>query len=158
MPLYPGPQGALVPTAADWAGVIALQKGEFVYVFGKLATTATQLPVDDHNVANETILAGQASIAINLQPQFGDPPPMVCVEGVFSAAPGTFEVDIEEADTAADGLFILPTGSSYKVQAVNATSQAFRADLSPTGGKFLRAHVITLTNAVNFRLKFTRLG
>lgn len=158
MPNYPGVTGALVPAAADIAGVIALQRGEFVYVFGKLATGATQLPVDDHNVASETITAPQASIAVNLQPQQGDPAPMVCVEGIFSGAPGAFEVDIQEADTPADGLFILPSGSTYKVTAVNAVSQAFRVDLSPTGGKFLRIYLATLTNAVNFRCKITRLG
>lgn len=158
MPLYPGQIGALIPTAIDNAGVIALQVGEFVYVFGKLATTATQLPVQDGNVANETILTGQASIAVNLQFSESNSPPMVCVEGIFSAAPGSFEVDIQEADTPADGLFILPTNAAYKVTAVNAISQAFRVDLSPTGGKLMRLFMALLTNAVTCRMKITRLA
>src|ERR1019366_235281 len=127
MPEYPGVDGAVVPAAADIAGVIALQIGEYVYVFGVLATGATQLPVQDGNVVGESEYASvpEASIAVNLQPSGTNSPPMVCVEGVFGGAPGTFNVQIQEADTPADGLFITSATAAYTITAVNA-NQAFR--------------------------------
>jgi hypothetical protein len=158
MPLYPGVAGSTVPVASN-VSPIALQKGESAFVFGKLPTTATQLPVSDGNVADETILAGQASIAVNLQPGFeGMPPPMVTVELRFSGAPGAFEVDIQEADTDADAFYITPSNAAYTVTAVVAATGIFRVDLSPTGGKFMRLFMKTLTNGVNCRAKITRMA
>lgn len=157
MPAYPGSAGSFVPVNSNLSP-IALQKGESVYVFGKLAAGATQLPITDATLALETILAGVPSLAVNLQSQAGDPPPAVCVEIRFSAAPGTFEIDIQEADTDADGFYITPSAAAYTVSAVNATTQAARVDLSPTGGKFLRVFIKTLTNAVNVSVKITRLA
>jgi hypothetical protein len=158
MPAYPGAGGATAPVASNLSP-IALQKGESCYVFGKLAAGATQLPVNEGNVAGETLVSGAISIAVCLQPGFeGQPAPMVTVEGIFSAAPGSFEVDIQEADTEADAFYILPSAAAYTVTAVNAATQAFRVDLSPTGGKFLRVYLKTLTNAVKFTCKVTRLA
>ena len=158
MPLYPGVAGATVPVKSNLSPV-SLTKGESVYVFGKLAATATQLPVNETNLAQETILAGQASIAVCLDAlEPGSPPPMICVEVLFSGAPGTFELDVQEADTDADAFYILPTNAAYKINAVNATTQAARSDLSPTGGKFMRVLMLTLTNAVNGQVKLTRLA
>lgn len=158
MPLYPGAVNATAPVASN-VSPIALQKGESCFVFGKLPSGATQLPVSDGNVADETILSGQASIVVNLQPSETNSPPMVCIEGHFSGAPGTIEIDIQESDTDADAFYIMPTASTaYKVTAVNATTQNFRVDLSPTGGKFMRILAVTITNAVNFRCKITRLA
>lgn len=158
MPLYPGIAGATAPVASN-ASPISLQKGESVYVFGKLATTATQLPVSDVNVAAEAILAGQSSIAVQIaQGTMGDPPPMICAEVHFSAAPGAFEVDIQEADTDADAFYINPSNTTYQITAVNAATQNARADFSPTGGKFMRVQLKTLTNVVNCWVKLTRLA
>lgn len=158
MPAYPGIGLATAPVASN-ASPIALQKGESCFVFGVLPAGATQLPVSDGNVASETLAAPIASIAVNLQPSETNSPPMVCVEGHFDGAPGTFEVDIQEADTDADAFYIMPTASTaYKVTAVIASTQNFRVDLSPTGGKFMRILLLTLTNAVKFRCKITRLA
>jgi hypothetical protein len=157
MPQYPGIAGATVPVQSN-ASPIALQKGEYVYVFGVLSSTATQLPVNDTNVASETLVAGTASIAVDLQAQMGDPPPMVCVELHFDGAPGAFEVDIQEADTDADAFYILPSATAYTVNVVVAATQNARVDLSPTGGKFMRLLLKTLTNAVKVRAKITRLA
>lgn len=163
MPSYPG---ALLATAPIFSNIspIALQKGEYCYVWGVLSSTATQLPVDDHNVVSETP-AGLgvngivwSSIAVCLQSQQGDTPPMVCVELHFDAAPGAFEVDIQEADTDADAFYILPGGTAYTINVVNATTQNARVDLSPTGGKFMRLFLKTLANAVKVRAKITRLA
>ena len=158
MPPYPGAVGATVPIRSN-ASPIALQKGESCYVFGVLAAGATQLPVNEGNVATEEGVVGTASIAVNLQAgSEGQPPPMACVELHFDGAPGAFEVDIQEADTDADAFYITPTNATYQITAVNAVTQNARADLSPTGGKFMRAFVKSLTNDVDYWLKFTRLA
>jgi hypothetical protein len=158
MSLYPGTPNAIVPVASN-VSPIALQKGESAYVFGKLKAGATQLPINEGNVAVEAIIAGQSSIAVNLQPGFeGMPPPMVCVELHFDGAPGAFELDIQEADTDADAFYITPTNATYQITAVNAVTQNARADLSPTGGKFMRVFMKSLTNAVNCWVKITRLA
>lgn len=157
MPNYPGAPGATAPVASN-ASPIVLQKGESAYVFGALAATATQLPINDNNVASETIAAGTASIAVNLQPEDANLTPMVTVEVHFDAAPGAFELDIQEADTDADAFYITPAAAVYAVAAVNAVTQNARVDLSPTGGKFMRVLLKTLTNAVKIRVKLTRLA
>jgi hypothetical protein len=157
MPNYPGAPGATSPVASN-ASPIALQKGESVYVFGVLPAGATQLPVSDGNVASETVAAGTASIAVNLQSQFGDPAPAVAVELHFDGAPGAFEVDIQEADTDADAFYITMGATAYTINVVVAATQNARVDLSPTGGKFMRLLLKTLTNAVKVRAKITRLA
>lgn len=157
MPNYPGTAGSFVPAASN-VSPIALQKGESVYVFGILSAGASQLPITDATVTGEQPAPPQASIAVNLQP--GDeaqPPPMVTVEGRFSGAPGAFNVQIQEADTDADGFYITPANAAYTVTVVNS-NQAFRVDLSPTGGKFLRGLLSSRTNGVTLTLKFTRLA
>lgn len=156
MPNYPGAAAATVPVASN-ASPIALSKGDSQYLFGVLAAGATQLPVNEGNVAGESPAPPQASIAVLLLPQDGGPSPMVCIEGRFSGAPGAFEVDIQEADTDADAFYILPTNSAYKVTVVTANN-VFRVDLSPTGGKFLRVVLVSRTNAVSFTCKATRLA
>jgi hypothetical protein len=157
MPNYPGAAGSKTQVNSNLSPIL-LQKGESVYVFGVLAAGATQLPVNETNVAGETPAIGTASIAVCLSPSEANSPPMVCVEGVFSGAPGTFEVDIQEADTDADAFYILPSAAAYKVTAVVAASNAFRVDLSPTGGKFMRTLLVSRANNVSFICKITRLA
>lgn len=158
MPAYPGAALATVPLAQ---AVTALYPGQSIYLFGvPTVTTAPVPPLDDTNVAFETVTAGESSISVSLATGLpGNPPPMVCVEISFSAAPGAFELDIQEADTDADAFYILMTANSaYKVTSVNATTFIARADLSPTGGKFMRVTIPTLTNAVKCKVKLTRLA
>jgi len=160
-------QGANIPVASN-ISPIALQKGESVYAWGVLAAGATQLPVQDLNVIGEepAAILPEASISVNLQAgSEGQPPPMVCIEiafvnppGLSPAAPGAFEIDIQEADTDADAAYILPTNSNYKITSVNAVTQRARVDLSPTGGKFLRLLLVSLTNDVDLIAKITRLA
>lgn len=131
--------------------------GDSIHLFGTLSSTATQRPATDNTIAGETPVAGQASIAICLAGRDNGGPPMVCFEGVFSAAPGAFEVDIQEADTDADAYYTTPSNPAYTITAVGANQQ-FRVDLSPTGGKFMRAKLVSRTNAVTLVLKATRLA
>jgi len=158
MPNYPGAAGATVPVQSN-ASPIALQKGESVYVFGVLAAGATQLPVNDNNVAFEaaSALAIQPSIAIDLQPSETNAPPMVCVEVHTNGTPGAAEsIAVQEADTDADGFYITPTNAAYTI-AVGASGFA-RSDLSPTGGKFMRVSRTKGANAVGATVKITRLA
>ena len=160
MPQYPGAVGSFVPAASN-SSPIALQKGESCFVLGTLAAGATQLPVNEGNVAAEAAPAAPtvSSIAVNLQA--GDeaqPPPMVCVEIRYASAPGAGEqVVIQEADTDADGFYITPSNSAYTVTAFNANNAA-RVDLSPTGGKFMRVQRTKGANAVACSVKITRLA
>jgi hypothetical protein len=160
MPSYPGTSGTFVPAASNLSP-IALQKGESAYVLGVLASTATQLPVNEGNVAFEAApaVASQASIAVNLQPTEGaSPPPMVTVEIRYNGAPGASEqIEIQEADTDADAWFITPTNAAYTVTSFNANNVA-RVDLSPTGGKFMRVKRTKGANAVGCTVKITRLA
>lgn len=156
MPNYPGAGAATVPVASN-ASPIALSKGDSQYLFGILAAGATQLPVNESNVAGESPAPPQASIAVHLMPQDSGPPPMVTIEGRFSGAPGAFNVQIQEADTDADAFYITPSNAAYTVTAVTATN-IFRVDLSPTGGKFLRVLLSARANAVSFTCKATRLA
>lgn len=159
MPNYPGAAGSLVSAKSN-ASPIALQKGESHYVVGSLAASATQLPINDGNVAFEaaSALAVQASIAVNLQTMDDDPAPGVSVEIAFSAAPGAGEsIAIQEADTDADGFYITPSNATYTVATFQANNTA-RADLIPTGGKFLRISRTKGANAVSATVKVTRLG
>jgi hypothetical protein len=158
---YPGAAGATVPVKSN-ISPISLQKGESVYVVGVLAAGATQLPVNEGNVAVEEFGPSDpynASIAVQIaQGSMGDPPPMVCVELHFDSAPGVFELDIQEADTDADAFYITPTNTTYQITAVNAATQNARADISPTGGKFMRVFMKTLTNDADCWVKLTRLA
>lgn len=153
MPAYPGVAGATVPVNSNLSP-IALDRGESCHVFSTVGVHATQLPA---NANDETILAGTASIAVCLNPVDAAPLPMVCIELHFSAAPGAFELDIQEADTDADAWYITPSNSAYTVTAVNSNNNA-RVDLAPTGGRFMRVFMKTLTNVVNTRVKLTRLA
>ena len=160
MPPYPGAAGAFVPVASN-ASPIALQKGESAYVFGVLAANATQLPVNEGNVAFEAAPAGatQASIAVNLEAgSEGQPPPMVCVEVHTNGVPGAGEsFAVQEADTDADGFYVTPSNAAYTISTFNANNVA-RSDLSPTGGKFLRIVRTKGANAVGATVKVTRLA
>jgi hypothetical protein len=125
-----------------------------------LSSTATQLPVNDSNVTTEAAPAGatQASIAITVQTQVGDPAPMICVEIRYASAPGAGEIiAVQEADTHADAFFITPAAAAYTVSTFNS-SNAARVDLSPTGGKFMRVQRTKGANAVACTVKLTRLA
>lgn len=158
MPKYPGVALATKPVASN-ASPIALQRGEYAYVFGQLATSATQLPVNDSNVTFEAApAAAQASIACDLQSaEPGQPQPVVTVEVAMNGAPGAGEtITIQEADTDADAF--------YKTIAIAGVINTFdslnmaRVNLAGTIGKFLRVLRAPGANAVGCTVKFTKLA
>ena len=155
MPAYPGVPGASVSVKSN-ISPIALQKGESCYVVGALASGATQLPVNDGNVAAENF-AG-ASIAVDLQAGFeGMPPPMVSVEVFYPTADSTgASMAVQEADTDADIFYVTPSAAAYTLAKV--TAGAIRSDLSPTGGKFMRVVRTLGSSAVPCTVKITRLA
>lgn len=128
------------------------------------ATTATLAPVDDvlRHQAPDT---GGAGTAISIQyeqpaaPQAGQAfavnntmllagPLGFAVDGKFSAAPGTFEVDIQGADVDADANY--QTLANLNISTVDATNQTFHADCTWNVLKFVRVRLLTRTNAVGF--------
>lgn len=156
MPPYPGVVAASVPVASNLSP-IQLQKGESIYVVGKLAAGATQLPVNDLNVVGENF-AG-ASIAVNLAGGSESlPPAFVAVEIRFPGVPGAGEsIAIQEADTDADAFYATPVAASYTVATFNANNVA-RTDLPSTGGKFLRIFRTVGANNLACTIKITRLA
>ena len=160
MPKYPGVAGATVSVPSN-LGPIALQLGGApCYLFGTLKTGSTQLPITDGTVTGESLsaLVPIASIPVMLQARDSEGPPAVMVEFIFSGAPGGFSLQIQEADTDADAFYITSATATYTVTAVNATTQAARVDLSPSGGKFIRVLVASLTNNVSLICKITRMA
>lgn len=106
----------------------------------------------------ETPTPPQLSVPVSLQQNMGSAPQFIRVEGQFSAAPGAFNVQIQESDTwNIQGSFITPTATAYTVTAVNASNYFF-VDLSPTGGTFMAVLLSSRTNSVGFACKITRLA
>jgi hypothetical protein len=155
VPKYPGAAGSFTLSPVPPTD---LEPGIPLYLFGVLAATATALPVNDTNVVGETITAPEASIAFTvLGRPAGSPPPAMSFEFTFGGAPGAFNIQIQEADTDCDNAYITPTNAAYTTTAVTANNVA-RVDLIPTGGRFMRVLVTTLTNPVTLKAKATCLA
>lgn len=147
MPLYYGVTNSLTPivTPLPTQVPIALAAGDTGTLFN-----------------NESIIAGQASIPFTVvgSRAAGSPAPACSFELSFSAAPGAFELDIQEAAaTDADGFYATSSvGTTFQITAVNATTFIAWADTIPIGGKFVRVFMKTLTNAVKTTVKVTALA
>lgn len=160
MPNFPGPAAGTAPFINNASPIALVRPGESCYLFGQLAASATQLPVNDTNVAGEaaSAVSPQASIAVLLPAAEQSGPPAVSVEVAYPSAPGAGEsIAIQEADTHADAFFITPSNPVYTISAFSTTNVA-RVDLSPTGGKFLRVTRTKGANAVTCTVKVTRLA
>jgi len=157
---YPGTANSRTFVSSNVSG-IQLEKGEYCYVLGALAAGSSQLPINDQNVADEAAPAGatEASISVNLQAgSEASPVPLVCVEVSYPSAPGAGEsIAVQEADTDADAFYITPSNTAYTINSFSSNNAA-RADLSPTGGKFMRVLRTKGANAVACRVKITRLA
>src|SRR3972149_137968 len=77
MPSFPGPANGKTFVASN-ASPIALKPGDSVYVFGQLAATATQLPVNDTNADFEAAAAPPAAA-----PLAGETPGRAGSRGAF---------------------------------------------------------------------------
>jgi len=133
------------------------------------ATTATLLPLDDVvlHQAPDTGGGGQAvSVAFESPgaPQAGQAfalanrgdnsmlPQGFFVDGLFSAAPGAFEVDIQGAMVDADSEYSVVTSGAISAVDTNAPLK-FQGAFSLTGANFVRGKIITRTNAVGLILR-----
>lgn len=127
-------------------------------------TTATLIPLDDvllHQPADTGGTGTAISIAYEspAPPQAGKAfavsstlllsgPLGFAVDGMFSGAPGAFEVDIQVADVDADANY--QTISNGNVTTVDATNNTFHFDCTWVVAKFVRAKLLARTNAVGF--------
>lgn len=114
------------------------------------------------SVAAEAVVLGEASAQVELRNNRGTTTVQSSeIEGQFTGAPGAFEVDMQSADTDTDDMYIMNTVSTAtKIAALAADANAinsFRADLSPSPGRFLRARIIAFANfaTINLILKTT---
>lgn len=101
---------------------------------------------------NETVAAGAASIAVQLERISRSAYPWgTSFQVKFAANPGAFEVDIQIADTDADSDYI----SVAQIAAANTTFVG-RYDMTNLFPRFARARVVTLTNAIGVTVLVTR--
>lgn len=101
---------------------------------------------------NQHVIAGQSSIAIQLERQKAAYYPWgAAIQALFGGAPGTFEIDIEASEDDQPATYV----SIVTIVAVN-TNNCGRAAIGFTWPKFIRATVITLTNDVPVTVLVTR--
>lgn len=101
---------------------------------------------------NETVAAGRASIAVQLERIPRSSYPFgASFQLKFGGVPGAFEVDIQVADTDADGDYV----TVASIAAVNSNNVS-RYDMTNLWPKFVRAFVNTLGNAVSVTVLVTR--
>ena len=127
------------------------------------ATTATLLPVDDI-LLHQGPDTGGGGNAISVQfeqpavPQAGRAFALpvgdyrsvfsLFVNGLFSGAPGAFEVDVQVSDVDTDTRY--QTISGGNITTADATNNTFHLDGTWTGAKFARLRMLSRTNAVGF--------
>jgi hypothetical protein len=102
---------------------------------------------------NETVAAGTASIAFQIERVNRSFYPWgISLEIFFSGDPGSFEVDLQDADIDKDSHYVtvdqITTGLN--------TSFVTRIELPSFYTKYVRVKLVTLTNAVNISVLLTR--
>jgi hypothetical protein len=114
----------------------ALWPGEFAYLFNAESPAAPQ--------ASDRVAIGNKDMNY---------PASISVEVQFSAAPGAFELDVQDADTDADAYYQNVSGGQ-----LTAVSAAFtgRIELVPIKGRFLRVRLASLDNAVQVTARVQR--
>lgn len=81
-------------------------------------------------------------------------PKTVSAEIVFSANPGTFEIDFQGADEDSDGLYDVLSGG--KVTSGLNANFATRVELTGLAENFIRCVAVSVQNAVQVTVKFFR--
>lgn len=143
--------------------------GNYYILTTPTATTAVLVPIDEilahqpvdtggagtaSSVTFESPGAPQAGQAFSLAvtPDIGQAKGGFMADGAFSAAPGAFEVDIQMAAVDIDAQY--QTISGGNIIAVDPTNNTFHFDAPTAMDVFLRAKILTRTNAVGLILKF----
>jgi hypothetical protein len=102
---------------------------------------------------NETVAAGTASIAYQLRRERGAFYPWgMSLELSFSANPGTFEIDIETADTDDNAHYVTINTLTGGLN----TFYVGRLELPSFWAKYVRAQVVSITNTVAVTILLTR--
>jgi hypothetical protein len=164
MPLYTGAAKAIAPAYNTLVGASfqqiprALYPGTSAYLFGTRKTA--QLPPASDNVSFETPGAGQASIPVDMGSQGGanvSIVPNVGLELIFNANPGAFNIQVQEADTDADGCFITPAPAAFTITAATQVGAFWvaRVDLGTIGSGLVRLLCSANPNAVGILAKLT---
>lgn len=101
---------------------------------------------------NETVAAGRASIAVQLERISHSSYPFgASFQVKFDGAPGVFEVDIQVADTDADADYV-----TVATIAAVSSNNVTRYDMTNLWPKFVRVFVTSLANAVHTTVLVTR--
>lgn len=114
-------------------------------------------PGDAVKVFNaESLTTGESSQALALSPsRFGENTKYISVELVFSGAPGTFTIDVQEADTDADGNYA-KVGTSITTVTSPSTVTAILDNIQ-ISARFVRLHVTAApSNSVTAIATITR--
>jgi hypothetical protein len=99
------------------------------------------------------ITAGVSSAAVQLERiSHSSYPWGVSVQVIFSATPGTFEIDVQTSDTDVDGTYV---SQSATITTVNAGFVG-RVELVNFWAKFLRVNFKTFPNSVTATVLVTR--
>lgn len=116
---------------------------------GTATSIQAEQPALPQSGAQVSIIPRRSSVAV----------PSISFEILFTADPGTQAGAIlfQEADTDVDGAYITPTNAAYTL-ATAAGTLAYRVDLSPTGGRFMRPKWAARANAVGVVVKATALA
>lgn len=103
----------------------------------------------------EAPVTGAASVAVNVAGVYENVVPSISVEIFFSATPGAFEVDVQDADT--DTAVAYQSITNAALTTVNAVGFYARYELAPFKGRFVRLLMKTQpANAVNITARITR--
>ena len=101
----------------------------------------------------EPIVAGQASVAVQLRRTRGDSYPFgASFEISFDGAPGAFQVDIQTSDTDTPNTWVTINSVAGGLNASNVG----RVELPNFWATFTRVKVISLANAVNTTVLVSR--
>jgi hypothetical protein len=141
-----------------------LWPGDDIYLFG-LSYVAASGPTpgqiqaaNDANVLFETVTVNERSISVALAPRpGGGSAPGIMVQVFANAAPGAAEIDVQDAAVDADGAYLTPNNTAYKLTAWTQLggSAIYTAwtELQPEGGRFMSLKCIANPNAVKFTAK-----
>jgi hypothetical protein len=139
-----------------------LYPGDYKYVWGtSVASGSSPTPgqiqtPNDTNINFESPAVASRSLAVALAPRpGGGAPPGVIVQVNASGNPGAAEVDIQDAAIDADGAYLTPTNSSYKLTSWTQNGGVWTAwaELQPESGNFVSLKLVANPNAVNFTAK-----
>jgi hypothetical protein len=123
---------------------------------GYAGTSSAQLLYENRQAylfQNETVAAGVASIAYQLRRERGAFYPWgISLEIFFSGDPGSFEVDLQDADIDEDSHYVTVDTITAGLNASYVT----RIELPSFYTKYVRVKLVTLTNSVTTSVLLTR--